>query len=90
MATAPARVTTDEADAAYPDRGDGGDEADGDGDRDAGQRREREGDAEVAPAMCEMVKPGAPARASWMIEIWPTKPVMTTSDSAISRCRSAC
>ena len=34
-------------------------------------------------AMCEIVKPAAPARASWMIEIWPTKPVMTTSDSAI-------
>ncbi len=34
-------------------------------------------------AMCAIVKPAAPARASWMIEIWPTKPVITTSDSAI-------
>ena len=30
------------------------------------------------------MKPVAPARASWTTEIWPTKPVMTTSDSAIS------
>ena len=35
-------------------------------------------------AMCEIVNPAAPARASWMIEIWPTKPVMTTSDSAMT------
>ena len=33
-------------------------------------------------AMCEIVNPAAPARASWITEIWPTKPVMTTSDSA--------
>ena len=35
-------------------------------------------------AMCEIVNPAAPASASWMTEIWPTKPVITTSDSAIS------
>jgi hypothetical protein len=35
-------------------------------------------------AMCETVNPAAPASASWMTEIWPTKPVTTTSDSAIS------
>ena len=35
-------------------------------------------------AMCEIVNPAAPASASWITEIWPTKPVTTTSDSAIS------
>src|SRR5512135_1206914 len=35
-------------------------------------------------AMCEIVKPAAPASASWTTEIWPTNPVTTTSDSAIS------
>ena len=34
--------------------------------------------------MCEIVNPAAPASASWTTEIWPTKPVTTTSDSAIS------
>src|SRR5204863_7838712 len=31
-------------------------------------------------AICEIVNPAAPASASWMTEIWPTKPVTTTSD----------
>ena len=35
-------------------------------------------------AKCEMVKPDTPARESWTTEIWPTKPVSTTSDSAIT------
>src|SRR5215475_5397650 len=35
-------------------------------------------------AMCEIVNPAAPASASWTTEICPTKPVITTSDSAIS------
>src|SRR5690242_19384018 len=34
--------------------------------------------------MCETVNPAAPARASWTTEIWPTKPVITTSDSAMT------
>ena len=38
----------------------------------------------ASTAKCEIVKPVAPARASWATETWPTKPVMTTSDSAIS------
>jgi hypothetical protein len=38
----------------------------------------------ASTARCEIVKPATPARASCTTEIWPTKPVMTTSDSAIS------
>ena len=35
-------------------------------------------------ARCEIVKPATPASASCTSEIWPTNPVMTTRDSAIS------
>ena len=35
-------------------------------------------------ARCEMVKPDTPASDSCTTEIWPTKPVRTTSDSAIT------
>ncbi len=38
----------------------------------------------ASTARCETVKPATPASASWTTEIWPTKPVMTTSDSAIT------
>ena len=45
-------------------------------------------------AMCETVKPATPASASWTTEIWPTKPVITTSDRQIkapsSETTSAC
>ena len=42
----------------------------------------------ASTAKCEIVKPAAPARASWATETWPTKPVMTTSDRPSAR-RSA-
>ncbi len=38
----------------------------------------------ASTARCETVKPATPASASCATEIWPTKPVMTTSDSAIT------
>ena len=38
----------------------------------------------ASTARCETVKPATPASASCTTEIWPTKPVMTTSDSAIT------
>ena len=38
----------------------------------------------ASTARCDTVKPETPARASWTTEIWPTNPVMTTSDSAIT------
>ena len=35
-------------------------------------------------ARCEMTKPAIPASESWTTEIWPTNPVSTTNDSAIT------
>ena len=38
----------------------------------------------ASTARCETVKPATPASASWTTEIWPTKPVMTTSERAMT------
>ena len=38
----------------------------------------------ASTARCETVKPATPASASWTTEIWPTKPVITTSERAIT------
>ena len=39
-------------------------------------------------ARCEIVNPEMPARASWTTEIWPTKPVITTTDRHMIVARS--
>ena len=56
--------------------------------------------AQIPPASvvrCDIVKPATPASASWTTEIWPTKPMITTSErqmmmpssELISACRKS-
>ena len=73
-----------QADAAHAQRRDGGEHAEQHGGGDADERREREADAVRPPRGARSRSRRRRRGASCTTEICPTKPVITTSDSAIT------